>query len=189
MNTLFALEQNFPDGFNYYPDFLSAQEETELCSEISKLELHNLNYHGYKANRKTASFGYDYNFENNKLTKGKDFPEAFDFIITKTAKYISVHADKFAEMLITEYPPGAVINWHRDVPQFDLIAGISLLADCTFRLRPYDKAKQTRASVISFPVHRRSLYTMQNDARWKWQHSITPVKQMRYSITFRTFKN
>jgi len=123
------------------------------------------------------------------LNKGKVIPLAFDWLIEKTAKYITVEKNKFAEMLVTEYPPGAVINWHRDVPQFDLIAGISLLADCTFRLRPYDKTKQTRSSVISFPVQRRSLYTMQNDARWNWQHAITPVKQTRYSITFRTFKN
>ena len=189
MNTLFPAQPAFPEGFKYYPDFLSADEEVELCKEISKLELHNLNYHGYKANRKTASFGYDYNFDNNKLTRGKDIPAAFNFIVEKTASHLSIERNMFAELLITEYPPGSVINWHRDVPQFDLIAGISLLTDCTFRLRPYEKAKQTRSSIISFPVRRRSLYTMQNSARWNWQHSILPVKEMRYSITFRTFKN
>ena len=46
MNTLFPLEQNFPNGFNYYPDFLNADEEKKLVGEISKIELHNLNYHG-----------------------------------------------------------------------------------------------------------------------------------------------
>ena len=54
MNTLFPLELNLPEGFYYYPDFLSADEEAELYREILKTELHNLNYHGYKANRKTA---------------------------------------------------------------------------------------------------------------------------------------
>lgn len=189
MNTLFPLEQNFPDGFSYYPDFLNMDEEEKLCKEILQIELRNMDYHGYKANRKTASFGYDYNFENNQLNKGKEIPAVFNWLIEKTAKYISVEKNRFAEMLIIEYPPGAVINWHRDVPQFDLIAGISLVTDCTFRLRPYDKTKQTRSSVISFPVQRRSLYTMQGSARWDWQHSITPVKQTRYSITFRTLKS
>ncbi len=148
-----------------------------------------MNYHGYTANRKTASFGYDYNFENNKLSKGKAVPAAFNFIVEKTARHLLIEKNRFAELLVTEYPPGAVINWHRDAPQFDLIAGISLLTDCTFRLRPYDKTKQTRSSIISLPVQRRSLYTMQGGARWNWQHSITPVKQTRYSITFRTLKN
>lgn len=189
MNTLFPLQPNLPKGFNYYPEFLSADEETELYKEILKVELHNLNYHGYKANRKTASFGYDYNFENNKLSKGKDIPATFNFIVDKTASYLSIDKNSFAELLITECPAGTVINWHRDAPQFNLIAGISLLTDCTFRLRPYDKTKQTRSSVISFPVQRRSLYTMQNSARWDWQHSIAPVKQTRFSITFRTLKD
>ena len=188
MNTLFPVEPIFPEGFTYYPSFLNVDEEAELMKEISKTELHNMHYHGYKANRKTASFGYNYSFDDNTLSKGAPIPPTFDWLINKTANYISVEKNKFAEMLITEYPPGAVINWHRDVPQFDLIAGISLMADCVFKLRPYNKEKQTRSSVISFPVLRRSVYTMQHSARWDWQHSIAPVKQTRYSITLRTFK-
>ncbi|HEX8278714.1 MAG TPA: hypothetical protein VF540_08460, partial [Segetibacter sp.] len=58
----------------------------------------------------------------------------------------------------------------------------------TFRLRLNNKAKQTRSSVISFPVQHRSLYVLQGPARTDWQHSITPVKQIRYSITLRTLK-
>jgi len=104
------------------------------------------------------------------------------------SRQISVAANQFAELLVIEYPPGAVMNWHRDAEPFDLIAGISIMEDCTFRLRPQEKAKQTRTSVISFPVKRRSLYVMKGPARTDWQHSVTPVKQTRYSITLRTLK-
>jgi alkylated DNA repair dioxygenase AlkB len=93
-----------------------------------------------------------------------------------------------AELLVTEYPPGSVINWHRDAPPFDVIAGISLSADCTFKLRPHEKEKQNRKSILSFPVKRRSLYLIQGEARTNWQHSIAPVKEMRYSITLRTLR-
>ena len=27
-----------------------------------------------------------------------------------------------------------------------------------------------------------------DEARWKWQHAISPTKEMRYSITFRTLR-
>src|SRR4051812_15743948 len=121
MNTLFSLEPAFPEGFSYYPDFINTDEETTLLNKIAKVELHSMEYHGYKANRKVASFGYDYNYENNKLTKGKDIPAAFDFLLEKVAKHLSIAKSKFAELLVTEYPVGSVINWHRDVPQFDLI--------------------------------------------------------------------
>ena len=97
MNTLFPLQPSLPEGFCYYPDFLSEEEETELSKEISRLDLHNLNYHGFVANRKTASFGYDYNFENNKLSKGTDIPAAFDFIVEKIARYLSIERSRFAE--------------------------------------------------------------------------------------------
>lgn len=123
------------------------------------------------------------------LSKGKEIPEAFVFLISKIVKHLSLQADAFAELLLTEYPPGSVINWHRDAPPFELIAGISLLSDCTFRLRPYDKKAQGRKSIISFPVAPRSLYIMQNASKNDWEHSIVPVSKTRYSITLRTLKN
>ena len=189
MNTLFPIEPNFPEGFSYSPDFISEEEESFLLEEIKKIELHNFNFQGYTTNRKTASFGFDYSFDNRKLTKGKDIPSAFNSLIEKVAKHISTTADKIAELLIIEYPIGAVINWHRDAPPFDVIIGISLLSDCKFRLRPQDKLKQSRASIISFPVKRRSLYIMEGSSRSEWQHSIAPVKEIRYSITLRTLRD
>lgn len=188
MNTLFPIEPSYPAGFSYIPDFISEDEERELYNEVLKIELHHFNFQGFKANRKVASFGYDYSFDNGSLTKGQAIPAAFNSVISKVRDHLKNGLAEFAELLVTEYPPGAVINWHRDAPPFDVIVGISIMADCTFRLRPHDKAKQGRASVISFPVKRRSLYVIQGQARADWQHSIAPVKQTRFSITLRTLK-
>ena len=187
MNTLFP-EEIFPPGFQYFPDFITKEEETQLIKEAQQTELHIFNFQGYQAKRKTASFGYDYSFDKRSLSKGKDIPPQFNFIIEKVARRLSLSPGQFAELLVTEYPVGSVINWHRDAPPFDLIAGISLNTDCTFRLRPQDKTKQGRKSIISFPVQRRSLYIMQEEARSEWQHSISPVKSVRYSITLRTLR-
>lgn len=188
METLFDIGVKYPAGFIYYPDFLSSEEEQELLRGIAMLDFHAFNFHGYEAKRKVASFGYDYNFEGNKLSKGKDIPTFFDPLIEKVAKFIAIEKNAFSELLVTEYPVGSVINWHRDAFPFEIIAGISLHADCTFRLRPFDKAKQGRGSIVSIPVKCRSLYIIQDDARMNWQHSIAPVKQVRYSITLRTLK-
>ncbi|MDB5230945.1 MAG: 2OG-Fe(II) oxygenase [Chitinophagaceae bacterium] len=188
MNTLFPADPVFPPGFVYSPDFITELEEAELNKAITNIELHNLNFQGFTALRKVQSFGYDYSFDKRSLTKGKDIPPAFNFLIERVAKKISVPIHEFAELLITEYPAGSVINWHRDAPPFDLIAGISLQSDCIFRLRPHDKAKQSRRSIISFPVTRRSLYIMQGESRSEWEHSIAPVKEIRYSVTLRTLR-
>ena len=189
MDTLFPLETNFPPGFSYFPDFLTIKEERELRNEIAKLELHNMVFQGFEAKRKVASFGYDWSFEKRILSKGKEIPASFRVLMNKVAEHLSIDPADFAELLVTEYPIGSVINWHRDAPPFDLIAGISLLSDCVFKLRPHDKAKQNRGAVISVPVKSRSLYSMSGVAKTEWQHSIAPVKEVRYSITLRTLRS
>ena len=189
MNTLFPLEPKLPPGFSYYEEFISESEEAQLSKEIEGIELSTLQFQGYEAKRKTASFGYDWSFEKRQLSRGKAIPPVFAWLIDRVAKKCSIEADEFSELLLTEYPVGAVINWHRDAPPFNIIAGISLLSDCTFRFRPYDKEKQGRKSILSFPVKRRSLYIIKDAARSEWEHSTAAVKATRYSITLRTVKN
>jgi alkylated DNA repair dioxygenase AlkB len=186
MDSLFPSSSFLPEGFSYFKDFLTSEEEKQLLSEIQHIELHTFLFQGYETKRKVASFGYDYNFDKRTLTKGKEIPNDFKWLTKKTAEHIKINVSKFAELLITEYPPGAVINWHRDAPPFQLIAGISLLSDCIFRLRPLDKSKRGRKSILSFPVRRRSLYVMKDIVRSDWEHSTSPVKETRYSITLRT---
>ena len=188
MNTLFPLEPIFPEGFLYMPDFITKEEENYLLEEISKIELHAFHFQSYEAKRRVASFGYDWSFDKQALLKGKDIPMVFYPLIEKVSTHLSISKEKFAELLVTEYPIGSIINWHRDAPPFDIIAGISLQTDCNFRLRPHDKTKQSRSSIISVPVRRRSLYVMQGTSRTDWQHSTAAVKEVRYSITLRTLR-
>jgi len=188
MQKLFDEPPLLPPGFSYYPEFITRHQEQELLTAIQKIELHAMIFQGYTANRKVASFGYDYSFSTRKLTKGKPIPESFDWLIDKTATLLSVARQQIAELLITEYPPGSVINWHRDAPPFESIAGLSLAADCIFKLRPYDKSLRSRKTIISLPVQQRSLYIMQAQARSDWEHSTAPVQATRYSITLRTLR-
>jgi alkylated DNA repair dioxygenase AlkB len=188
MNTLFPVEKVTPEGFEYTPDFISPAEEEDLLRVIKALELQTFTFQGYSAKRRVASFGHDWSFEKQRLSKGADIPPAFQPLLQKVAAHLHLKETDFAELLVTEYPEGSVINWHRDAPPFDLIAGISLLTDCTFRLRPHDKAKQSRSAIVSLPVARRSLYIIQGPSRSEWQHSITAVKHLRYSITLRTLR-
>lgn len=188
MTELFPVPRKLPEGFTYEENFLSPAEESELLKVSAGIEVRPMIFQGYEAKRKTASFGYDYSFDSRKLTKGRETPAGLHWLIEKVAAHINIPADAIAEVLVTEYPIGSVINWHRDAPPFDIIAGISLASDCTFKLRPHDKQKQTRKATISLPVRRRSLYVMSGVSRDEWQHSTAPVEQVRYSITLRTLR-
>jgi len=189
MSTLFPEVPVFPEGFAYYPDFLSESEELVLAAAISGIELHTLIFQGFEAKRKVESFGYDYNFDKRQISKGTPIPSDFNFLVEKVANFLSLNETDLAEMLVTEYPPRSVINWHRDAPPFEIIIGISLMSDCNFRFRPYDKVKRTRTSILSLNLARRSLYIIRSEARTNWEHSITAVGAKRYSITFRTLRS
>ena len=188
MNTLFDTGPVLPGGFNYYPGFISEAEEAQLVQCIEKFDLQNMKFHEYEAKRKVISFGRGWSFTEQQLKQGNPIPGGFDFLIEKIAAKLAISKKLIAQFLITEYPAGSVINWHRDAPPFDIIAGVSLLTDCTFKLRPHDKEKQTRSATISLPVQRRSLYSMQGPAKTEWQHSTAPCNRARYSLTFRTLK-
>jgi alkylated DNA repair dioxygenase AlkB len=96
--------------------------------------------------------------------------------------------------LINEYPPGAPIGWHRDAPQYDIVAGISLLSDCRMRFRPYrSPALSTptpvrRAATHELWLERRSAYLLTGESRTSYEHHIPPVGELRYSVTFRTLR-
>ena len=184
---LFPRHSPLPPGFSYLPDFLTVVEENKLLESISKFDLRPMIFQGFEAKRKVISFGYDYSFDRRTLSKGKPIPPDFQWLLGKTAAQLNIE-NEFAELLITEYPPGAVINWHRDAPPFDVIAGISLLSECIFRFRPFDKKKQNRKSIISCLLPKRSLYFIQGESREEWQHSILPVNSIRYSVTLRTLR-
>jgi alkylated DNA repair dioxygenase AlkB len=97
-------------------------------------------------------------------------------------------------VLINEYRPGTPIGWHRDAPQYELIAGLSLLSSCRMRLRPYlspteaASTKQRRTTTHELELLPRSAYVMEGDARSRFEHSIPAVTNLRYSITFRTLR-
>jgi alkylated DNA repair dioxygenase AlkB len=189
MHTLFDISPILPPGFNYYPGFITEAEELRLIKTIEQFDLQNMKFHEYEAKRKVISFGWSWSFTEQKLQKGDPIPGEFNFLVDKIAEQLSIPTKRIVQFLITEYPVGSVINWHRDAPPFDIIAGVSLLADCNFKLRPHDKEKQTRSATISLSVQRRSFYSMQGAAKSEWQHCTAALNKVRYSLTFRTLKN
>jgi alkylated DNA repair dioxygenase AlkB len=103
----------------------------------------------------------------------------------KVAAWLDVSPAQLGHALVAEYQAGTALGWHRDVPDFELVCGVSLGASCRMRFRPFPPTRDRRR-VLSLELAPRSAYILRGAARWKWQHSIPPTKALRYSITFRT---
>ncbi|ESY23991.1 alpha-ketoglutarate-dependent dioxygenase AlkB [Mesorhizobium sp. M1148] len=182
---LFGVADALPEGFSYRPSLITTDEEAELVRHLNELSFKPFDFHGHIANRLVAGFGWRYDYDRRQVVEAPPIPKFLLPLRDKVADFAGRQATEFAQVLINEYRPGAGIGWHRDKPHFDLVAGVSLLAPCSFRLRRKNGSKWDRETI---EVEPRSLYLMDGPARHEWEHSIPPVAGHRYSITLRTFK-
>ena len=173
---LFAAEA-LPAGLVYRADFLSSQEEARLIDGIAGLTLRPAPYKAYLARRRIASFGSTYDFDSQRLNRRRRSP---------TSSSRCARAWPVQHVLVTEYAPGTPLGWHRDTPEFDCIAGVSLAGPCELRWRRFPPGSGD--PVLRLDVAPRSLYVLSGEARWGWQHSVAPTRDLRYSITLRTLR-
>jgi alkylated DNA repair dioxygenase AlkB len=181
---LFAGESALPSGLVYVPGFLSEREERDLLDGIAALDLREAQYKEFTAKRRVASFGAGYDFTENELTPA---PHIAPFLLPlrdKIGAWLDMPAAEFGYALVAEYRPGTQLGWHRDVPHFEVVAGVSLASTATMRFRRFPPRKN--AEVYTLDLAPRSAYVLRGDARWKWQHGIAATPALRYSITFRT---
>jgi len=186
---LFSAAPAYPDGLVYAPDFLDRDEESALVAQVAQLPVSEAKYRGFVARRRTMHFGFGYDFTSNRL---QDAPLLPDFLLplrAKAAALADLPAQDFVQALVTEYRPGAPIGWHRDVPQFGVVVGISLVSACRMRFRPYPPTSDWTRHAFTLQLAPRSAYVMRDAIRWGWQHSIPEVGAVRWSITFRTMRN
>ncbi|MEX2270345.1 MAG: alpha-ketoglutarate-dependent dioxygenase AlkB [Vicinamibacterales bacterium] len=184
-------EPDLPDGFDYREDFISREEEAELIRHIEAIEFALFEMRGVVAKRRVAFYGQSYD-----EGPAGPIPEFLSSLRARCAEWAGVEAEAFAMALINEYHPGAPIGWHRDAPQYGMVAGVSLLSACRMKLRPYVSPSELAKSANRAPrktTHEltlapRSAYLITGVARGDFEHSIPAVDALRYSITFRTLR-
>src|SRR5262249_23150206 len=183
MAMLFPDAPDLPEGFRYYGDILSAEEEATLLARVRTLAFGQVRMRGQVARRPTIHFGWTYGYETWRVEPGPAIPEFLLGLRARAAALVAAEPGALAEVLVTHYPPGAGIGWHRDAPAFGVVVGVSLLGACRFRFQQgRDTVRRTRAVVLA----PRSAYVLAGAARWQWQHAIPPGREERYSVTYRT---
>jgi alkylated DNA repair dioxygenase AlkB len=183
-NDLFAAISKEPNGLRYQEDIITLEEEQALIERFKALPFKPFEFHGFLGKRRVVSFRWRYDFAGRALRNSDPIPDFLLSLRHKAAAIAGASMDSFQQVLINEYEPGAGVGWHRDKPMFQQVAGFSLGASCTMRFRLKRGLDWERAS---HHIHPRSAYLLDGSARWGWEHSIPPVKKLRYSVTFRNF--
>lgn len=138
---------------------------------------------GYQGFRRIVAFGRRYDIERGRLEVADPWPDFMQVLLACLTERLGLNRGDFVQALVNEYASGAGIGWHRDRPVYGEILGVSLLAPCVMRLRQKDGAGWRRSAA---PLQPGSVYRLCGEARREWEHSISPMTALRYSITFRT---
>jgi alkylated DNA repair dioxygenase AlkB len=182
---LFGERASAPAGFRYQPDLVSAEDEQALVRRFQALPFKPFEFHGNLGNRRIISYGYRYDYGGQILQSSDPVPEWLYPLRTIAGRFSGALEADMRQALVTEYAPGAGIGWHRDKPMFEKVVALSFLAPCDLRLRRRVGKGWERHTV---PIAPRSAYLLSGCVREEWEHSIVPMDELRYSVTFRSFR-
>jgi len=173
-------------GLGTQPDVLTQSEERALIGAIDTVDMAPFRFQQWTGKRLTHSFGWQYDFQSGELGRGASMPDWLLPIRDRAAAAAGLAPDALVQALLLRYDPGAGIGWHRDRPIYDQVVGISLGAPATMRFRRKEGERWRRVNV---PLEPRGLYHLSGEVRQNWEHSIAPIDQTRWSITFRSFSD
>lgn len=173
-------------GLTSASDFLTLDEEAGLIAAIDQQRLTPFQFQQWTGKRLTCSFGWSYDFQSGAIDRAEPMPGWLLAVRDRAANFAKLAPVELIQALLIRYDPGAGIGWHRDRPIYEHVLGISLAAPATMRFRRRMGDSWQRASV---PLERREIYHLAGEVRHEWEHSIAPLDELRYSITFRTFSD
>jgi alkylated DNA repair dioxygenase AlkB len=170
-------------GLSMRGDIVSAAEEAALIAHIDETGLSPFRFQQWTGKRLTRSYGWSYDFATGVFARADPMPDWLDDIRQRAARFADLDTGQLMQALVIRYDPGAGIGWHKDRPVFEHVVGISLGSAATLRLRRRGNRGFERARADLAP---RSIYHLSGEVRHQWEHSIAPMEQPRWSITFRS---
>jgi alkylated DNA repair dioxygenase AlkB len=173
-------------SFRYREGSVTREEEQTLIDAFAALRFKPSEFQSHLGNRRVVSFGHRYSYDDRKVRASEPLPTWLKSLAPHVAAFADIPVDGLAQAMVTEYPPGAGIGWHRDRPVYEDVIGISLAAPCILRLRQEAESGWKRGQVHPEP---RSTYPLRRPVRHAWEHSIRPMDKTRHSITFRTSRD
>jgi DNA oxidative demethylase len=176
-----------PSGFLYYPDVVAPGEEPALLEGVRAIAFSPVEMRGQVARRTVHHFGLRYDYTSRDIEETDPVPPELEPFRARIEELAGLEPGGFRQLLAQRYPPGAPIGWHRDSPPFGVIGGISLGSGSRMRFRR--RAGDETVASYEQELAPRSAYVLSGEVRNRWQHHVPPVKDLRYSLTFRSLRN
>ncbi len=188
--SLFDPTAGLPEGLAYAAAFIERDDEQALIDVIATLPLREARYKEYTAQRRVYAFGSKFDFDAYRLAPQPIgvLPVPLQRLRERLAAWTGVSPDDYVHVMVAEYGPGTPLGWHRDAPDYELIAGVSLGSAARLRFRPWPPRHPRKGDILTLDLAPRSAYRMARTARWGWQHSVPPVPALRWSVTMRTVR-
>ena len=174
-----------PHGIVLRPEVITREDESGMLERFATLRWDPIVIRGQAARRTARHFGLGYDYESRTPRPGEPIPHWIEPVRRAAAELGGVAPAELVEVLAQRYPAGSTLGWHRDAPAFGIVVGISLLGRSRLR---FQRGRRERRRVWDVELEPRSGYVLAGEARWSWEHSIPPAKELRFSITFRTLK-
>jgi alkylated DNA repair protein (DNA oxidative demethylase) len=188
VDSLFPALAPGPPGFRLLEEVVTPPEEQALLAWARGLPLEPYVMHDTPSRRLVAAFGVTYALGQRRVAPSP-LPELLLPLAARCAHLAGLPPGELAQALVTRYPPGAGIGWHRDRGRYGpTVIGVSLASSCRLRLRPRDRERGRARDVSTVVLPPRSVYVLGGEARATWEHSIPPVASERWSITLRTLR-
>jgi DNA oxidative demethylase len=175
-----------PAGLIYRPEIMTPDEEQAVIGLLERIGFEPVEMRGQVARRTVRHFGLRYDYASRGLEETEPMPEELVPLRRRLEQLAGLEPGEFRQLLAQRYPPGAPIGWHRDSPPFGVIGGISLGSASRMRLRR--RAGDETVDSFEQVLEPRSAYVLAGEVRNRWQHHVPPVKDLRYSLTFRSLR-
>ena len=110
--------RTLPEGFRYQPDFISAEQEQQLLDQIRELPFQAFQFRGFEGKRRTVSYGWRYDFNQQKLQKADAVADFLLPVREMAGRFAGLEPEALEQVTVIEYSPGSAIGWHKDRPMF-----------------------------------------------------------------------
>lgn len=161
------------------------EEEAALLAIIEGLPFHRIEMGANveASDERVVCFGWEYLYRPRKVRPGDPMPSWIIETRQRCAERSGFEAETFDQAIVRRYRAGDDITPHTDAPVFGPdILGLSLGSTARLDFQRTDDKSQ-RFSITLPP---RSLYVLEGEIRSEWKHRVPPVRELRYSITFRS---